>query len=232
MKKAKTGLKKVKSTPTKSKSPKKKRARRENAKKKRGVVYVGHIPHGFYEAQMRDYFSQFGQVLRLRLSRSRNSAKSKGYAFIEFENEEVAKIAVESMNNYLMFERLLKCEYIPPEKVHPNMFKNYGTLMLPFRSVLASKRKYNSLKTMKKVKKIEEKASDRLNKFKNKLIKHGISFDANLVLHKPSSLDNSKINCTQIELEIDSSDDEVTFKTPPNAVKVKLKSKQKLSKKH
>ena len=36
-----------------------------------GVVYVGHIPHGFYEDEMRGFFSQFGTVNRLRLSRSK-----------------------------------------------------------------------------------------------------------------------------------------------------------------
>lgn len=37
------------------------------------------------------------------------TGKSRGYAFVEFEFEEVAKIAAEAMNNYLMFERLIKC---------------------------------------------------------------------------------------------------------------------------
>jgi len=36
-----------------------------------GVIYVGHIPRGFYEPQMRKYFSQFGQITRLKLSRSK-----------------------------------------------------------------------------------------------------------------------------------------------------------------
>lgn len=36
------------------------------------------------------------------------SGRSKGYAFIEFLHPEVAKIAAETMNNYLMFNRLLK----------------------------------------------------------------------------------------------------------------------------
>lgn len=36
---------------------------------------------------------------------------SKGYAFIEYECDEVAKIVAETMNNYLMGERLIKCEY-------------------------------------------------------------------------------------------------------------------------
>lgn len=36
------------------------------------------------------------------------SGRAKGYAFIEFLHPEVAKIAAETMNNYLMFNRLLK----------------------------------------------------------------------------------------------------------------------------
>ena len=30
------------------------------------VVYLGHIPHGFYEEQMKGYFSQFGDVVSKR----------------------------------------------------------------------------------------------------------------------------------------------------------------------
>jgi nucleolar protein 15 len=38
---------------------------------KTGVVFLGRIPHGFYEDEMRSYFSQFGTVLRIRLSRNK-----------------------------------------------------------------------------------------------------------------------------------------------------------------
>ena len=48
------------------------------------VVYLGRIPHGFFEDQMRGYFSQFGELRRLRLSRSKKTARSRGYAFLEF----------------------------------------------------------------------------------------------------------------------------------------------------
>lgn len=41
------------------------------------------------------------------------TGNSKGYAFLEFESEDVAKIAAETMNNYLFGERLLKCECSP-----------------------------------------------------------------------------------------------------------------------
>ena len=38
------------------------------------------------------------------------TGKSKGYGFIEFEHAEVAKVAAETMNNYLMYEKLFKCK--------------------------------------------------------------------------------------------------------------------------
>jgi hypothetical protein len=38
---------------------------------KRGVVYLGHLPFGFFEAQLKSFFSQFGEVTRLRVSRSK-----------------------------------------------------------------------------------------------------------------------------------------------------------------
>ena len=36
------------------------------------TIYLGHIPHGFYEKEMEGFFSQFGVVTNLRLSRSKD----------------------------------------------------------------------------------------------------------------------------------------------------------------
>lgn len=42
-----------------------------------GVVYIGHIPHGFYEEAMNGFFSQFGDVVRVRVSRSKKTTRCK-----------------------------------------------------------------------------------------------------------------------------------------------------------
>ena len=42
----------------------------EAAEEERGVIYLGHIPFGFFEREMKSYFEQFGHVTRLRLSRN------------------------------------------------------------------------------------------------------------------------------------------------------------------
>merc|ERR1711981_124032 len=89
-----------------------------------GTIYVGRIPHGFYEPQMRAYFTQFGQILNLRLSRNKKTGASKHYAFIQFASSEVADIVARTMNNYLMFGHILKVRLMPEEQIHPDMWKN------------------------------------------------------------------------------------------------------------
>ncbi|ODM22328.1 hypothetical protein SI65_03174 [Aspergillus cristatus] len=102
---------------------KQKKAAEEGENQTPGTVYIGRIPHGFYEYQMRAYFSQFGEITRLRLSRNRITGRSKHYAFVEFASSAVARIAAETMDNYLMFGHILKCKYIPSEQLHPDIWK-------------------------------------------------------------------------------------------------------------
>ena len=72
---------------------------------------------------MRAYFTQFGTVNHVRLSRSKKTGRSKHYAFLDFASAEVAKIVAATMNNYLLFGHLLKCSLIPKEQVSPNLWK-------------------------------------------------------------------------------------------------------------
>ncbi|CAI7595439.1 unnamed protein product [Penicillium pancosmium] len=88
-----------------------------------GTVYIGRIPHGFYEHEMRAYFTQFGEITRLRLSRNRITGRSKHYAFVEFSSVTVAKIVAETMDNYLMYGHILKCKFVPAESLHPEIWK-------------------------------------------------------------------------------------------------------------
>jgi len=135
----------------KKKLKKQKRNIARRAKTEHGFVYLGHIPHGFFETEIKSYFSQFGRVVRLRLARSLRTGNHKGYGFVEFENVEVARIAAETMNNYLMFNKILKCHLIPKEKLHELTFKNAKK---PFHMRLASKlrQRFNATKSAEKLK--------------------------------------------------------------------------------
>lgn len=87
----------------------KKITKKAKLRPEKGVVYLGHIPHGFYEDGIKAYAKQFGNVTRVRVARSKVTGRSKGYAFVEFRNPDVAKIFAETVDNYLMYNRILKC---------------------------------------------------------------------------------------------------------------------------
>ncbi|KAK8202791.1 hypothetical protein IWZ01DRAFT_515431 [Phyllosticta capitalensis] len=107
------------------------KAQGEEGKEGPGVVYVGRVPHGFYEHQMRAYFSQFGDITRVRLSRNKKTGRSKHYAFIEFAHASVARIVAETMDKYLMFGHILQVRYIPADQVHPDLFKGANRRFKP-----------------------------------------------------------------------------------------------------
>ena len=96
------------------------------------TIYIGHIPHGFYEKEMEGFFSQFGVVTNLRLSRSKRTGASKGYAFIEFGDAETASIAAKTMDKYLMHGKQLVAHVVPPETAsRPKLFKGSDKPFLP-----------------------------------------------------------------------------------------------------
>ncbi|XP_042316447.1 MKI67 FHA domain-interacting nucleolar phosphoprotein [Sceloporus undulatus] len=220
-----------------------------------GVIYLGHIPRGLYEPQLREYFSQFGTVTRLRLSRSKKTGGSKGYAFVEFEYDEVAKIVANTMNNYLFGERILKCHFMPPEKVHAELFK--GSEKKFTKTIHPAVKRYNRKRTAEQKAKMTRRLLKKERQLRKRLAERGIDYDfpgfaAEISLtkrKKVSKLDsslNTSVNredptpvCTPTFLERrksqpeDSEDKEITLKLPPASIKAdaqKMKAR-KLQKK-
>jgi nucleolar protein 15 len=99
-----------------------KEATTDDPEKTPGVIYVGRLPHGFFEKQLRAYFSQFGDILHLRLARNSRTGKSQKYAFIEFESKAVAEIVAKTMDKYLLFGHIMQCRAIPREQVKENIW--------------------------------------------------------------------------------------------------------------
>ncbi|XP_067301193.1 MKI67 FHA domain-interacting nucleolar phosphoprotein [Pseudorasbora parva] len=140
-----------------------------------GVLYVGHLPRGLCEPQLKSYFQQFGKVTRLRVSRSKKTGASKGYGYVEFECDEVAKIVAETMNNYLMGERLIKCHVIPPEKVHAKLF--VGSMKVFKKPKQPAVSRYNKEHAEGDLMKLGEKLLSKESKLRKRLAAKGIDYD-------------------------------------------------------
>uniref|UniRef100_A0A8C4XKE3 Nucleolar protein interacting with the FHA domain of MKI67 n=1 Tax=Falco tinnunculus TaxID=100819 RepID=A0A8C4XKE3_FALTI len=140
-----------------------------------GVVYVGHLPRWLCEPQLYQYFQQFGTVTRLRLSRSKKTGNSKGYGFIEFESDDVAKIVADTMNNYLFSERLLKCQFMSPERVHENLFKNSNKIFR--KPSLPAVRRYNKIRSLVQKARMTKRLLRKEKLVRKRLAEKGLDYD-------------------------------------------------------
>ena len=68
---------------------------------------------------MKSYFSQYGEVLGVKLARSRKTARSKGYGFVQFKYAEVANIVSEAMNGYLLLGKVITAQTLQPNQRNP-----------------------------------------------------------------------------------------------------------------
>lgn len=142
--------------------------------KKRGIIYIGRIPHGFHEDEMRKYFGQFGNIINLRLCRNKHG-KSKHFGFLEFDSYEVASIAQETMNNYLIFNHILKVQLV--DSVHKDLFNQTQTKfkVVPWKKI--AKHQHDKPKSEQTRKALSKKfEQSKINKSKN-LEAKGINFN-------------------------------------------------------
>ncbi|KAJ7274526.1 hypothetical protein B0H12DRAFT_403027 [Mycena haematopus] len=121
----------------------------ENAKRQpasdRGVLFLGRIPHGFYEEQLKAYFAQFGNVTRLRVSRNKKTGQSKHYGFIEFDSSSVAQIVADTMDNYLLMGHIMRCKVIPKDQVHPELWVGANRRWRPVPTVRVAQAEHNKV---------------------------------------------------------------------------------------
>ena len=62
-------------------------------------LFVGSLPWGVDDTQLEELFSEFGTVASAKVIIDRESNRSKGFGFVEFEDDEAAKAAIAKLNN-------------------------------------------------------------------------------------------------------------------------------------
>ncbi|KAH8822901.1 hypothetical protein DL96DRAFT_1469992 [Flagelloscypha sp. PMI_526] len=170
----------VSKLPTVAKDDETVKRKLEKAKRKptdqKGVIYIGRLPHGFYEDQLKSYFSQFGDVSRLRVSRNKKTGKSKHYAFLEFTSSEVATIVAETMDNYLLSGHLLQCKVIAKDEIHPNLWIGANRKFKPIPTDRLVREAHNKERTPESQEKVERRLAKRRKAQADKLKAAGIVY--------------------------------------------------------
>ncbi len=88
-------------------------------------IYIGNLPYSVTEDELRDAFSEFGQVDRANIIKDKFSGRSKGFGFVEMPNDEEAQSAIESLNDSDLNGRTIKVNQARPREERPPRRDNY-----------------------------------------------------------------------------------------------------------
>ena len=61
-------------------------------------IYIGNLNYRVKEADLRQVMEEYGTVESVKIIKDRETGKSKGFAFIEMNNDAQAKQAIEELN--------------------------------------------------------------------------------------------------------------------------------------
>lgn len=61
-------------------------------------LYVGNLPYSVKDDSLKDMFSDYGNVVSASIIFDRMSGRSKGFGFVEIEDDEEAQKAISEMN--------------------------------------------------------------------------------------------------------------------------------------
>lgn len=61
-------------------------------------LYIGNLPYNVRDEDLQSKFSEFGAVASAKVITDRETGRSKGFGFVEYESDSDADSAVEKMN--------------------------------------------------------------------------------------------------------------------------------------
>ncbi|KAI9711574.1 MAG: hypothetical protein M1820_002139 [Bogoriella megaspora] len=74
-------------------------------------VYIGGLPFDLSEGDIITIFSQYGEPTHLHLMRDKETGKSKGYAFLKYEDQRSTDLAVDNLGGAQVMGRTLRVEH-------------------------------------------------------------------------------------------------------------------------
>lgn len=141
------------------------------------VLFIGHLPNEFEERDLRNFLQQFGKLVNIRISRSVTSGKSRGYAFVRWQDAETAKIVAETLQGYLVGGHRLVCHTVPNPSKHVFFNTDKVIEQRKIRRQVDEKKRAQSLENTGKIKEITARLIKRERKKRAKLEELGIDYD-------------------------------------------------------
>lgn len=79
-------------------------------------IYVGNVPFKMTESELHDLFANYGSVTSCKLIIDRETGRSKGFAFVEMEDDNDGRTAIEELNDREYHGRNLRVNEARPRR--------------------------------------------------------------------------------------------------------------------
>ena len=79
-------------------------------------LYVGNLPYRMADSDLHEAFSQYGNVSSASVIMDRDTGRSKGFGFVEFDDDNAAEEAMNAMNGQDMDGRSLVVNEARPKR--------------------------------------------------------------------------------------------------------------------
>ncbi|KAI9489400.1 hypothetical protein BDB00DRAFT_843245 [Zychaea mexicana] len=74
-------------------------------------IFAGNLAFDLTEGDIICIFSQFGEILNIELIRDKDTGKSKGFAFLQYEDQRSTVLAVDNLNGSNVLGRTLRVDH-------------------------------------------------------------------------------------------------------------------------
>ncbi|HEO65226.1 MAG TPA: RNA-binding protein [Spirochaetes bacterium] len=82
-------------------------------------IYVGNLPYSATEDDLKNTFSEYGEVASVTVITDKFSGQSKGFGFIEMPNDSEADAAIKQLNESELKGRNIKVNQAKPREDRP-----------------------------------------------------------------------------------------------------------------
>ena len=82
-------------------------------------IYVGNLAYSVTEDELRQAFEQFGTVSKVNMITDKFSGQSKGFGFVEMDDNSEADAAIKALNDTALNGRNIKVNQARPREQRP-----------------------------------------------------------------------------------------------------------------
>lgn len=89
-------------------------------------LYVGNLPYSVTEEDLRELFSQAGEIKEITMILDRDTRRPKGFGFVEFVSQADAEKAIQMFNDYELDGRRMTVNIARPREERGGGGGGYG----------------------------------------------------------------------------------------------------------